>query len=561
LSITVVMAHHNTWGDPSIKIPIIVNNKRFQLGQSAHQALSGATAGVNLWIDAICINQNDNDEKSQQVPLMADIYSLATATDIWLGPEMDDSALAIEFLLDLKEILPSISEVQRPDSVPLAIEVERKTAEVGGRKWAAVSKLLDRPWFSRVWVIQEAALSTGVVQFVCGNHGIPWQHFAEVLEHLHRLQSQTMICSIPPGGIDATTIGTFPTGWTQMRLIMVLANKKSSGALSLEDAIQFSQTCEATNPRDKIYGLYGLTNVKDPEILADYNHSVEFVYLQVTAYTMTQNESLRLLSDAGIAWEDRMQSLPTWVPNYHVSMRPSSRLGYPAENGYKAGGDRKVNFHWDSSSDDLIIRGVLIDTASKMTSLYPHHLKRPKLFMRDFFWEILELLDESQLDVEDPAVRECLWRTLLADRDDDSEKLPPKYGKLFDSFALYHTQLERFAGGFSWDELNPTADPARAEEITTVLEMFQYKEGTNESLVGRRFCITQSGHMGLVPGKTEVGDSVCVFTGNEVPFILRKAPSVRKRRQGFLLVGESYIHGLMDGEALGLAREREIAIQ
>jgi hypothetical protein len=123
-----------TWGNPSHKVPIFINKKRFQLIKSAHQALSGAASSVNFWVDAVCINQNDNNEKSQQVLLMADIYSLANTTDIWLGPELDNSTLAIEFIRDLKKILPLISEVNRPDSLPAAIEIECITGEVGGRK-------------------------------------------------------------------------------------------------------------------------------------------------------------------------------------------------------------------------------------------------------------------------------------------------------------------------------------------------------------------------------------------------------------------------------------------
>lgn len=491
---------------------------------------------------------------------MADIYSFANATDIWLGPESDDSALAIEFLLELKEILPSISETRHPNSLPLEIVVERKTAETGGKKWAAVNKLLNRPWFSRVWVLQEVALASGFVQFICGDHGISWRDFMDVMKNLHRLNSTSLICSVPPGEIDAMTIATFPRGWTQMHLIMMLADKRSNMTLSLEESIQLAQTCQATDPRDKLYGLYGLANVTDSEIAADYSKSVEYIYLQVTSYIMTTNESLRLLSDAGIAWEDRISSLPTWIPNYNIFQRPSVRLGSPVPNGYKASGNSNPDFHWDSLSNDLIVRGILADTVSKLSSCCPHHEKRPRFFFRDYLCEILELLEESKLNPDDPIVRECLWRTLLRDRDGEGRILSAEYGEWFDSFVRYHTELETFAEGFPWDELN-TTDPVMAEKIKISLQQSHYKDGTHESLTNRRLCITHGGRMGLVPGKTIVGDTVSVLLGTEVPFILRKTSSTRGERRRFLLVGESYIHGLMNSEALELGRDHKITIQ
>jgi hypothetical protein len=175
---------------------------------------------------------------------------------------------------------------------------------------------------------------------------------------------------------------------------------------------------------------------------------VKDVYVQMSSYLITTNESLRLLSDAGIAWEERILSLPSWVPNLNA-LRPSTRLGPPVQNGYKAGGNCSPNFYWNSSSDDLIVRGILVDTISKLSSCYLHHSKRPKHFLQGYLCKISELLNESRLEPHDPIVRECLWRTLLVDRTGERGILPPEYGEWFDSFDLYYTDLENFAEGFS----------------------------------------------------------------------------------------------------------------
>ncbi|KAF2675592.1 HET-domain-containing protein, partial [Lentithecium fluviatile CBS 122367] len=87
------------WGPPSQpRHTIIVNYRNMVIGEQLFNALTylrSPTESRDLWIDAICIRQDDNDEKSQQLPMMGDIYTFAESVNIWLGIDADDSSYAL----------------------------------------------------------------------------------------------------------------------------------------------------------------------------------------------------------------------------------------------------------------------------------------------------------------------------------------------------------------------------------------------------------------------------------------------------------------------------------
>ncbi len=92
-------------------------------------------------------------------------------------------------------------------------------------------------------------------------------------------------------------------------------------------------------------------------------------------------------------------------------------------------------------------------------------------------------------------------------------------------------------------------DSARPENI---LRVGRFSQATRMSYE-RRFCVTRDGYVGIVPPLTEVGDQICIFYGIDTPYTVRQGQSLEK----FALVGECYIHGMMDGELMGLAEENE----
>ena len=101
----------------------------------ALRALRRRNRGRLLWVDAICINQENIEEKNHQVEMMADIYGRAECVRVWLGPEYGDSAVAIEFIK---------TEILRLENFDKLCEDKSNS-----QKWIALLNLMQRPWFSR----------------------------------------------------------------------------------------------------------------------------------------------------------------------------------------------------------------------------------------------------------------------------------------------------------------------------------------------------------------------------------------------------------------------------
>jgi hypothetical protein len=130
-----------------------------------------------LWIDAICINQGDTEERNQQVPRMDRIYGGAQNVCIWLGEESEDSKLAMEFIRD------RVLELWKFDKL-----IENRTL---AKHWAALIRLMKRPWFSRRWVVQEIALSPRGGTIYCGKDSNSWQDFADAVSLFVEVESAT----------------------------------------------------------------------------------------------------------------------------------------------------------------------------------------------------------------------------------------------------------------------------------------------------------------------------------------------------------------------------------
>jgi hypothetical protein len=112
-----------------------------------------------LWIDAICINQDDNGEKNSQMPLMLDVYSRAEVVNVWLGPSEQESSMGMEVLNYLAQ--STVNDRAPWDCMP------------EGAFYAGLEYILGQSWFSRIWVVQEAAVSRRTIM-MCGEDSFEW---------------------------------------------------------------------------------------------------------------------------------------------------------------------------------------------------------------------------------------------------------------------------------------------------------------------------------------------------------------------------------------------------
>lgn len=129
-----------------------------------------------LWIDAICINQKDREERSYQVSMMSLVYTGSKEVCVWLGEDDDDSTKAIKFI---KEEICQLKNFDR-----LCIDKQHAP------KWRSLLVLMQRAWFSRRWVVQEIALAQKATVY-CGPDRISWGDLAIALELFVEVETAT----------------------------------------------------------------------------------------------------------------------------------------------------------------------------------------------------------------------------------------------------------------------------------------------------------------------------------------------------------------------------------
>jgi hypothetical protein len=129
-----------------------------------------------LWIDAICINQENNDERSSQVAMMSLVYAAATKACVWLGEDDVESTMAIKFIRE------DISQLKDFDSLC--------KDQQHAPKWRSLLMLMQRPWFSRRWVVQEIVLAKNALVY-CGPDKIEWQELAIAVELFVEVETAT----------------------------------------------------------------------------------------------------------------------------------------------------------------------------------------------------------------------------------------------------------------------------------------------------------------------------------------------------------------------------------
>jgi hypothetical protein len=171
------------WGAKSNSAQILVNGNNMTVGQNLHNALvklRDDTTRRTLWIDAICINQQDNLEKSQQIPLMRDIYRQACSTIMWIPPGDDhDADILGSRLYVLNDLLNRVHRQQNK---------EHYYTVLGNSILSTMNWLMSQTYFSRAWITQEIVVSKNPV-LMLGSAQIPFDKILEAFKSIIALQS------------------------------------------------------------------------------------------------------------------------------------------------------------------------------------------------------------------------------------------------------------------------------------------------------------------------------------------------------------------------------------
>ena len=138
-----------------------------------------------IWLDAVCINQQDTEEKDDQIRLMGQIFQCATRVHIWLGEATESAEVAFALLRGIIVLKAQNSSIrQRNDQKKESTaSSERDLPDISVENVGAIVKLLSRPWFNRRWILQEIGVSYNAT-FHCGHLPISLSIFKEAVGRL-----------------------------------------------------------------------------------------------------------------------------------------------------------------------------------------------------------------------------------------------------------------------------------------------------------------------------------------------------------------------------------------
>lgn len=544
-----------TWGDPTKTHTVSIDGFPVKVTRNVYNLLydrSPIFSPRRIWIDAICINQDDTTEKASQVRIMKDIYRCASLVTIWLdaGEDSEDSHLAIALLLELSHLL----KTEKPTDQEL---FQKYSPQRRSRRWKALGRILDQPYFSRMWMVQEVAVNK-VLHVVYGRETIQWDTLAPViLRLLASFHFSTMIEDDVSPLQKRTRILSTNTLFLDSTRKMYQGEGARQHPATLLHMMPSFWTFNATDGRDKVFALLGLVEDEiSPLIEPDYTKPVEEVFLHTAWHLYSQEDSLgEILFCAGIGWPRNLPSLPSWVPDWTavgrsvMSSFPRPGMGYQTTAGLR---NRGPVIHGTAIELDVIV----VDVVDRLTREHVH---------RDTFDEVhdeaVSWLREVR-SIAQGSSEEDLWRTLVCDapyvgRDDVTMGMAwpadEVYGKWYRYCMAHLLQDLEFD-----EELGLTS-----EEVDERMQLgARWFTSVEYRCLARRFAVTKLGRMALVPALAEEGDIVALVPGINVPFLLRLLRSDPVSGQPvFALVGESYVHGIMAGEMADESRVTAVLLE
>ena len=646
------------WTDPDKENPDLVfcNGVDFPVGPNLYAALTRFRLGDvprALWVDQLCIDQTDDPEKAQQLLIMGDIYSKAQRVLAWLGPTDDDSDKAMDLFPKLVDHLQTLDQKQNEKNIEKGnhemsiddttlMQTLNSLPELEETNKRALHKLFLRPFFSRVWTLQELALGRDSV-IVCGGEEFPFA----VLERFNEgyqtdnngYWDRTLdLLSGHEGGHDPKSperpVNTHVhVVWTLKGLDSLASRSSSARALNMLRGLDCSQA------EDRVYSILRfLPPTLAQHLTAVKRVSVQELFTDLATFELTQNQSMDFLSAAGMCQHRRSYpsrrddplrprlDLPTWVPDWTYwivthglwvmnadAIQKGCGLLYQAAGNLR--GDARLAVVDDTNI--LCVQGKIFDEIAECVEPFEFPVVSKNHIEDKTYLQPVQGMTGTQMtnyskdfqknDTVNYVLRSMEHLKLQADSciamaknckmyDDDigtttacrqtliggmiSRNIGSVRGgvliratneeanQLFTEWELSLEIIEhmnRFPEVLSRlsDPQNPAPNSEdmsflfRAQEMMQKWKNLKWRNGfaveaMSLACKGRRFYRSRKGFMGLAPDIAQQGDKICLVSGCCTPFIIRGGGS------HFSLVGESYVHGVMDGELMSDAAFQDI---
>jgi hypothetical protein len=500
------------WGEPVYSHSLRCPKGRIAITSNLEEALLHIRFPDRrrvIWVDAICINQRDLQERSQQVRLMGDVYRSAEQVLVWLGPDHTQ--------VTARRTFDALRELIRPP------RLEGDDQRIHHH----LEEVTKSKWFTRLWVVQELFLARRAIA-LWGHEEIdfiyfraPWNKWFEKNSH------------------------DFPR-WCARR------------SWRFQDALVLTSNLHCSDPRDRVYALLNLYQLHENEsafqnelrhLTPDYSKPVNEVFRDMAHLFVRCDEVQRLLSQINhsSAINSEVNTLPSWVPDWGYSVHQDPllsawRCGFGSVSAALAFCVPKV----DTESWTLTLKGFSHDEIRYTPSndlLSTDVTEAIKESVR--FWFIV--VKPHELDYAKDAyasLEESFFQTLTFSNRTYSERRP------WNDLALQLIGIMKRPNAGSEDMSTLAWKISRL--IVSSSGAFNVDAGSLERGYqtcerywrNRKLFVTSRGRIGLGPSITRRGDTLAVFSGFSNPAIICKNGGLHH------FVGMAYVPSISDGEAV-----------
>ncbi|KAI1367288.1 heterokaryon incompatibility protein-domain-containing protein [Xylaria arbuscula] len=556
-----------------------------------------------VWIDAICINQDDLAERANQVKLMRKIYHTASTVKIWLGKEQKPAApnpvvsreidespvlMANHPMLtragtntySMSQSVPFESQVrwlaprhhmETYGSMPIVLsflaqalrnleaqsntllslrplqDSEHRNLVYGlpspsAREWKTFRDFLSNPWFQRIWIVQEAVLARQAVA-VIGNWHINWKALGKAttwFEAKGYAMPRTMRYTLNDPK-DLLPV----TGASALWQMCELPNKRVPLLALLKD-FRSRQTSQDV---DKLYAAFGLaqeTEGSDQDgfhtlLEPNYDKPLVEVYRDLALFLIIEHGSLDVLSHVEIA-KTQSSTWPSWVPDWCIA-KASSEIWSPKDTlSFCADLNEPLSLNFEEEVNSLSLEGLNVDTI---------RFYGDKLISYGFGFETYTQ------EVEFVNSAWSLAKLVFPIMDYVDKQIIRDHLQTFITTLLAHDPkldvdgLMHDAGAWLSKHLSLQFPGLGSKWFsTTKTDTGRFHDAFVRICTEKRFFITRCGRMGIGPESMKENDEVVILFGANVPFVIRRSGPT------FTLIGECYVTGIMNGEPVEQWRSR-----
>jgi hypothetical protein len=564
------------WGDPKVTELVICNGRRLEITVNLADALRhlrSKTEARILFADAICINQKDIKERGHQVRLMADVFHGAKHVVIWLGPDTYGTAeLACGYIRGYSNYL--VENYRKDGSCDDIMTWAGLSPD--SIAFAALTRMLDVPWFMRVWTIQEAALAKSST-IAYGSSKVGIEELVRYLLGTREWSDYEIMLELDP--CNATNL--FRNVWNTYAIqgtwrdricpedILHQSTDSHTSVSSLMDLLAWRHV---TDPRDLVYAMLGhpTLQAKDttvPLVQADYGITYQELCHKLTIACIETNLDFSVLALVQHDEQTISRGVSTWVPDLNLTMMP---LDGPVITTFTAGNQLIPQTSFQALQ--FCCRGIPIDVAQPVVQQFPQAVvqtfgSNAEDFIRKHFSTFQVMSDLMHLEFKMfspvsgflPSKIEFLAYVLsgcfsgMYGLSHSDQFLKPLEGYTIVLRKFLQNPLGRLSDeGIVQQRSRQGAGNVLDDITSTEMGMISWLIHFCQR---RRPFLTNGGYLGLGPPTMKEGDVCCIINGACVPYILHP----RGDSEGsYELVGECCLPGFMFGEVVEMLERGEV---